>query len=199
MNYIKNINLILSFILVYALALIEAKKHPFSPLDLATVKKLNTFSISPNYEYMLYDVNKYDHDTSKKQQNIFIMNLKTNSTVQLTEENVDTSPFWFDDNTIGFISARSGTTQLWYSSLDFENLGLLSNETMVQLTDFPTSINNFIYNENANRLLFSAQSYINGTMVDDEAYVEHEDSPKTTGMVYDKLFIRHWDTFLKPS
>ncbi|ORX86783.1 hypothetical protein BCR32DRAFT_264806 [Anaeromyces robustus] len=194
-----NIKFILTFIFFYTLTFVKAEKHPFSPQDLINVKKIGSHSISPNSQYMLYDVNKYIQEKNKKQQNIFIINLKTQDTVQLTSDHTDLSPFWLNDNTIAFLSDRSGSIQLWYSPLDFENLGLLKNKTMVQLTEFSTDINNFIYNEKANRLLFSAQSFVNGTMVNDETYVEHEENQHTTGMVYDKLFIRHWDTFLRPA
>jgi len=194
-----NIKFILTFIFFYTLTFVKAKKHPFSPEDLINVKKIGSHSISPNSQYLLYDVNKYIQKDNKKQQNIFITNLKTQDTVQLTSDFTDISPFWLNDNTIAFLSNRSGSIQLWYTPIDLENLGLIKNTTMVQLTKFSTDINNFLYNEKSNRLLFSAQSFLNGTMVDDETYVEHEENQHTTGMVYDKLFIRHWDTFLRPA
>jgi acylaminoacyl-peptidase len=88
--------------------------------------------------------------------------------------------------------------QLWYVPLDLDNLGYLKNDTIVQLTHCTTNINNVVYNKKAKRLIFSAQALLDGTMVNDETYIEHEDNKFTTGMVYDNLFIRHWDTFLKP-
>jgi len=172
--------------------------HPFNPLDLVKVKRLNAVAVSPNSEYMVYDVNKYTPDNNRKEQNLFITNLKTNSTVQLTSDHADIAPFWLNDNTIAFLSNRSGKLQLWYTPLDFNHLELLKNETMVQLTHCSTNINNVVYNKNANRLIFSAQALLDGNMVNDDTYVEHEDNKYTSGMVYDNLFIRHWDTFLKP-
>jgi len=172
--------------------------HPFEPLDLVKVKRINAFSLSPNSEYIVYDVNKYIPEFNRKEQNLFITNLKTKNTVQLTSDHGDIAPFWLNDNTIAFLSNRSGKLQLWYSPIDFDNLGLLKNETMVQLTKCTTNINNVVYNRNANRLIFSAQALLDGTMVNDETYVEHEENKFTSGMVYDNLFIRHWDTFLKP-
>jgi acylaminoacyl-peptidase len=198
MTYKINIELILLFIFIYASNLVKSEMHPFSPLDLVKVKRINAHSISPNSQYMVFDANKYTPENNRKEQNLFITNLKTKSTVQLTSDHADISPFWLNDNTIAFISNRSGKLQLWYTPLDFENLGLLKNETMVQLTKCTTSINNVVYNKNANRLIFSAQAFLNGTMVNDDLYVEHEDNKYTSGMVYDNLFIRHWDTFLKP-
>ncbi|ORX51432.1 hypothetical protein BCR36DRAFT_582982 [Piromyces finnis] len=172
--------------------------HSFTPLDLVKVRRINTVSLSPNSEYIVYDINKYIPDTNKKEQNLYLTSLKTNSTFQLTSDHADLSPFWLNDNTIAFLSNRSGKIQLWYVPIDFNNLGFLKNETMVQLTHCTTSISNVVYNKKANRLIFSAQSLLDGTMVNDDTYVEHEDNKFTSGMVYDNLFIRHWDTFLKP-
>lgn len=134
MTYKINIELILLFIFIYASNLVKSEMHPFSPLDLVKVKRINAHSISPNSQYMVFDANKYTPENNRKEQNLFITNLKTKSTVQLTSDHADISPFWLNDNTIAFISNRSGKLQLWYTPLDFENLGLLKNETMVQLT-----------------------------------------------------------------
>ncbi|KAG4100505.1 hypothetical protein H8356DRAFT_1306480 [Neocallimastix lanati (nom. inval.)] len=199
MNYKKNLKLLLSFVFFSASITVEAKKHPFSSLDLATVKKINSHSLSPNSQYMVFDATNYSPDENKSELGLYITDLKTSSTTQLTSEHTDTSPFWLNENTIAFLSDRSGSLQLWYSSLDFDNLGLLKNTTMTQLTDLTTSINNVIYNQKAKRVLFSAQSFLNGTLVNDKTYVNQEDNKYTTGVVYDKLFIRHWDTFLRPS
>jgi len=198
MNYKINIELFLLFIFIYASNLVKAEMHPFTPLDLVKVRRINAVSLSPNSEYMVYDVNKYNPDNNKKEQNIYITNLKTNSTIPLTSDHADLSPFWLNDNTIAFLSNRSGKMQLWYVPLDLDNLGYLKNDTIVQLTHCTTNINNVVYNKKAKRLIFSAQALLDGTMVNDETYIEHEDNKFTTGMVYDNLFIRHWDTFLKP-
>jgi len=199
MNFKKNLKFFLTVVVLSATTAVRAEKHAFSPLDLVTVNKINSHSISPNYEYILYDVNKYNAKDNKKELGLYITNLKNNSTVQLTSKHSDFSPFWLNDSTIGFLSTRSGSSQLWYSILDFDNLGLIKESKLKQLTKLTTSINNIEYNQKAKRLLFSAQAYLNGTLVNDDTYVEQEDNKYTTGIVYDKLFIRHWDTFLKPS
>ncbi|KAL6611578.1 peptidase S9 prolyl oligopeptidase active site domain-containing protein [Neocallimastix sp. 'constans'] len=156
MNFKKNLKFFLTVVVLSATTAVRAEKHAFSPLDLVTFNRISSHSISPNYEYILYD-------------------------------------------TIGFLSTRSGSSQLWYSTLDFDNLDLIKENKLKQLTKLTTSINNIEYNQKAKRLLFSAQAYLNGTLVNDDTYVEQEDNKYTTGIVYDKLFIRHWDTFLKPS
>ena len=202
MNFKISIKFFLIFLFVYASNIVkgddDADMHAFSPLDLVNVKRINSVSLSPNSQFMVYDVNKYNVNSNKKEQNIYITNLKYNTTYKLTSDHADIAPFWLNDNTIAFLSNRSGKIQLWYSSLDLNNLRLLKNETIYQLTYCTTGINNVVYNKQANRIIFSAQALLDGTMVNDDTYVEHEDNRYTTGMVYDNLFIRHWDTFLKP-
>jgi len=199
MNFKKNLKFFLTVVVLSATTAVRAEKHAFSPLDLVTFNRISSHSISPNYEYILYDVSKYNAKDNKKELGLYITNLKNNSTVQLTSKHSDFSPFWLNDKTIGFLSTRSGSSQLWYSTLDFDNLDLIKENKLKQLTKLTTSINNIEYNQKAKRLLFSAQAYLNGTLVNDDTYVEQEDNKYTTGIVYDKLFIRHWDTFLKPS
>lgn len=201
MNIKTNIKFFLLFVFVYVLHIVKCDgldMHAFTPMDLVKVKRINSLSISPNSQFMVFDVNRYKPEVNKKEQNIFITNLKYNTTYKLTSDHVDVSPFWLNDDTIAFLSNRSGKLQLWYSSLDLNNLRLLKNDAIIQLTNYTTGINNVVYNKQANRIIFSAQALLDGTMVNDDTYVEHEDNKFTTGMVYDNLFIRHWDTFLKP-
>eukprot|EP00833_Pecoramyces_ruminatium_P009725 jgi/Orpsp1_1/1183757/evm.model.c7180000086611.1 len=178
----------------------SAGKHAFKPIDLVTVNKIPSVSVSPDSQFIVYDVNKYFPDTNKKENNLFISSIKSKKTYQLTNaDDKASTPFWLNNNTLAFFSSRSGSSQIWYTQVDLDNLGLIKNNTIHQLTKYPADINNFVYNSKAKRLVFSAQAYVkNGKMVDEDKYVPQDSNKYTSGLTFDSLFIRHWDTFKRP-
>jgi len=117
-------------------------------------------------------------------------------TQQLTApgQNRDSSPAMVasDSDSVFFLSSRNGgPTNVWVASLDH-----LQPE--YQLTSFPISIDNLIVTPSY--LVFTAEVWSDcGT--DFACSAERDawwEANPNSGIVFDKLFVRHWDTIVMP-
>lgn len=104
----------------------------------------------------------------------------------------DHSPkFSYDGEHVFFLSNRNGSSQIFVVPSDG------SDRDVVQLTNFPISITSFKVSKNF--IMFSADIYLSCDDFECTAQKNHEAAQNpNAGVVYDSLFIRHWDTYKTP-
>ncbi len=171
----------------------HAKPHPFDAEDLVNMVRLSAPSISPDDESVVYVVRSTDIEANKGRTDLWLTNIKSKKAVQLTKHLAsDHSPKWSSKGkTIYFISSRSESSQIW--SIDLNN-----NNTLKQVTDFPIDITSFKLSQDSKKILFSADVFPacnNLQCTADKLGLQN--SEKTTGLVYDKMFVRHWDHWIQ--
>ncbi len=104
---------------------------------------------------------------------------------------VDTSPLWLDNETIAFLSNRSGKMQVWALSIH--------GGEPEQLTDYPISVGNLQFNAACSYLVFSAGvdpsagDSATDSMSATAAREEATSKRKAQYHSYTKLYARHWD------
>ena len=101
----------------------------------------------------------------------------------------DGAPQWSPDGeTVYFLSSRSGSSQIWRKSV--------SGGRARQVSDYPVSVSTFRLSSGGDRIVFSSAVYPDCDTLEctadrlNEVEASHE-----TGMLYDSLFVRHWDRF----
>jgi dipeptidyl aminopeptidase/acylaminoacyl peptidase len=101
----------------------------------------------------------------------------------------DTDPRWTRDGAhILFLSTRSGSAQVW-------RLPLAGGEA-VQVTDLPVDVNNFALSPDDRRLALSLDVFTDcPDLACTKKRFEERSASKASGLRYDRLFVRHWDTW----
>jgi len=105
----------------------------------------------------------------------------------------DYNPVWLDHVTIAFLSNRSGSPQVWTMRID--------GGEPLQLSHYPLPVSNLQYNAVRGLMLFTAEVYptikegniLQLTQQKDQQ--QQAANSKTNYQVYDKLFVRRWDTW----
>jgi len=87
-----------------------------------------------------------------------------------------------DGRRIGFLSARSGSSQLWEINPD--------GTDPRQVTDLEGGIDNFRYSPAGTHVSFTRRVKLDQSTLD-----RHPDLPKADGRIIDELMYRHWDTW----
>jgi len=110
---------------------------------------------------------------------------------RLTPEgwNVNSPSFSSDGRTVYFLSAKSGSMQLY---------SIASNGgDPVRLTDIPGDIGSYKLSPDGKRLAFSTEAFVDcgSDLACSPKRMEERGKQKNSGVVFDRIFIRHWDAW----
>jgi dipeptidyl aminopeptidase/acylaminoacyl peptidase len=144
--------------------------------------RLGGAKVSPNGQKILYTVTYYDISENKSYRDIYTMSVdggEANNVTQSTgnESNATWRP---DGERIGFLSAASGSTQLWEMDPDGANLQ--------QVSDIEGGISGFNYSPDGTKIF-----YIKSVKLDESVHDLYPDLPKANARIETDLMYRHWD------
>ena len=172
----------------------DAATRGLQPKDLATLDRWSSPVLSPDGRLLVVAKREVDFDGNKAATSLWLENLVARDAappVRLTPEgwNVNSPVFSPDGGVVYFLSGKSGSSQLYSIPVD--------GGTPRQLTDFPVDVGGFQVSPDGQRIAFNAETFIDcgsdlactGKRLKAEA-----DSP-ATGVVYDRMFVRHWDAW----
>ncbi|KAK9765813.1 Dipeptidyl-peptidase 5 [Basidiobolus ranarum] len=181
----------LCYIALIAVPLVSAARN-FTPQDLVTLDRPGNAVPSPDGKWAVFSSSNYTIATNSNTRNLWLLNIANGNVNPLTApgKTGDSEPLWLDSATVGFVSSRTATSQLW--SIDVTK----ANAQPVQVTNFTVDIGNVKYNSHANLFVFSTGVYADGS-IEKAVQIDKLNAQRTdTGLVYDKLFVRHWDHFV---
>jgi dipeptidyl aminopeptidase/acylaminoacyl peptidase len=167
-------------------------KEPFTVNDLVRVKRITDLQASPDGRYVAYMLRETDMEANKGQNDIWLLDLteKNPQPRALTRDPAnDSSPRWAPDSrTIYFLSARSGTTQVW-------RLPVTGGEP-TRVSDWPLDVGALKVSPKGDRIAVSMEVLPDcADLKCTRDQLDAKEKNKATGQIFDKLFIRHWDTW----
>ena len=180
-------------IAVLALAAVQtpaqAEPRPFAAIDLVTMNRLSEPQPSPDGSGIVYALRTMDLEEGGGRDLWWIGADGSDARRLTTHDASEWSPRWSQDGKhLYFLSSRSGSAQVW-------RLPMAGGEA-VQVTDLPLSVGLFVLSPDDSQLAVSLEVFVDCEDLD--CTVERlaaRDEAKTTGQVYDQLFVRHWDTW----
>ncbi len=168
----------------------DAQTHPFSVHDMLAMERVSSPAASPDGSTLAFSVRTTDLEANRGRSDLWTVNLDGSNLRQLTTnpEN-DTSPLWSPDGKwIYFLSSRSGKSQVW-------RIATHGGEAE-PVTDEPLDVGNLKLSPDGKTVAYTMEVFVDCPDVDCtvKKLKEIEDRPYT-GRVYDRLFVRHWDTW----
>ncbi len=167
-----------------------AESHPFNAQDLVTMKRLSDPQASPDGKSIAFVLRETDLDANKGRTDLWMVGLDGSEPRRLTTHKAsDWNPrFAPDGKSLFFLSTRSGSPQVW-------RLPLAGGESQ-QMTDLPLGVGNLLVSPDGKHIAFSIDVFVDckDLKCTAERLDETAEAP-TSGRVYDRLFIRHWDTW----
>jgi dipeptidyl aminopeptidase/acylaminoacyl peptidase len=168
-----------------------AQSTAFTPDDLVRLKRVTDPQVSPDGHYVAYVVTEADVEADKRRSDLWLIDLtaKDPAPRRLTQNPAnDNSPRWSADSKfIYFLSTRSGTSQVW-------RLQLGGGEA-TQVTDYPRDVGTLAVAPAGGRIAVSMEVLANCDVKCTKEKMDAKEKSRTSGRVYDQLFIRHWDTW----
>ena len=168
----------------------EGQTHPFSVHDMLAMDRISDLQVSPDGRQIVFVVRKTDLEANRGRTDLWLVNADGKGLRQLTShpEN-DANPRWSPDGKmIWFVSSRSGSSQVWRITPD-------GGEAR-QVTDLALDVANLVVSPDGHHMAFTVEVFPDCNSIQQtKARLDELASRKASGRVYDRLFVRHWDTW----
>lgn len=178
--------------LVTAPAVSEAR--PMTATDLATLERLGSPTLSPDGRWAVYQLRQTDLENNRGRIDLWLLDLHRADAppvmIASTQEHNEHSPsFAPDGRWLFYLSNESGSDQLWRVALP--------GGAPERVTDLAAGIGGFKLAPNGQSIAIWGERDVacldfNCAKLSDPA------EGQGSGRVYDRLFVRHWDTWLVP-
>jgi dipeptidyl aminopeptidase/acylaminoacyl peptidase len=169
-----------------------AAPRGFTVEDMVNMERVGSPVLSPDATRVVYTVRSTDMGKNRGHTELYMLDLRNPKAVpqRLTKSDASNSdPEWSPaGDAIYFLSARSGSSQVY-------RLPVAGGEP-VKVTDLPLDVDNFRLSPQGDRLAFSLAVFRDcADLACTTKRVEAKSKEKASGRVYDRLFVRHWDTW----
>ena len=166
-----------------------ADTHPFSVQDMLAMDRISDPRVSPDGASVAFTVRVTDLDANRGRNDLWLAPTGGGAARRLTShEASDTQPRWAPDGkNLYFLTARTGTSQVF-------RLGLEGGEPQA-VTRAPLDVDALEVAPGGKHLVFALAVFPGKSPQDTAAALAESSKKKSSGRLYDRLFVRHWDTW----
>jgi dipeptidyl aminopeptidase/acylaminoacyl peptidase len=185
---LRVLGLVLAFGLLATVST-SAATHPFSVHDMLAMDRISDPRVSPDGKLVAFTVRITDLEANKGRNDIYLAAVDGSSVRRLTTSDAnDTMARWCAQGKhLFFVSTRSGSAQVW-------RIPMAGGEAE-QVTRLPFDVDALEVVPTGGVLVLSMPVFPGKTPEETKAALEAKEKSKATGMLFDRLFVRHWDTW----
>ena len=171
-------------------AVAATESHAFSVRDMLAMDRISDPQPSPDGRQVVFVVRSTDLEANKGRNDLYLVGSDGSGLKRLTShEAADTSPRWTPDGkSILFLSTRSGSSQIWRIAPD-------GGEAQ-KVTDLALDVGSFALSRDGSRIALSLEVFPDCDGVEcTKKRLDEIAGRKASGRIYERLFVRHWDTW----
>jgi dipeptidyl aminopeptidase/acylaminoacyl peptidase len=172
------------FILFIAFAFEINAQQRLTPELMWKFGRVSDAKLSPDGKTVLYGITYYDLVENTGNRDLYTVSVDGGNAVKITDtKSSEYNAIWRPDGKkIAFLSAESGSMQIWEMNTDGSGKNQISN--------FEGGINGFSYSPDIKNILFFSD-----VKLDTTANELYPDLPKANVRIIDNLMYRHWNTW----
>jgi dipeptidyl aminopeptidase/acylaminoacyl peptidase len=167
-------------------------KKPLVVRDMVVLDRVSEPALSRDGSMVVYSVGVTDYAANKRTTSLWIEDLKAHAAAprRLLAEGMTGSSGSFspDGKSVYFVSSKSGSDQVWRQPV--------AGGAAVQVTNYALDVGSYKLSPDGKSLALSLEVFPD--CKDLACTKQHHDATaanKASGKIFDKLFIRHWDTW----
>lgn len=160
------------------------KTDRMTPEVLWMFGRISGETVSPDKKCVLYGVTRYSVEDDKGYKDLYVYNIGNGKTYRITDtaENEGSATWRPDGEKIGYLSKKSGQTQLWEMNPD--------GTGKKQITFIEGGISDFKYSPDGLKVVLSKTVKLDKSVND-----LYPDLPKANARIETDLMYRHWDSW----
>jgi dipeptidyl aminopeptidase/acylaminoacyl peptidase len=173
---------------------VDAASRGLEARDLATLDRFGAPTLSKDGRYLVFTKRVVDFAANKASTSLWIEDLRARDAAppkRLTPDgwNVNSPAFSPDGKTVYFLSAKSGSQQLYA-------MPAIGGEPKA-LTELPLDIGAYKLSPDGKRVAVSLETFADckSDLACTKKKLDDTAARKSSGVLYDKIFVRHWDTW----
>jgi len=168
------------------------KARVFTAKDMASLDRLSDPRVSPDGRHVLYAVRTLDYPANKASMSLWVADLKTKMAprrLKISDGGASSGRWSADGKSIYFTSGRAGgTDQVFRTDV--------AGETATQVTKAPFDVLAYKVAPDGKTIVVAQAVFPDcADFACTEAKLAAKSATKATGVVFDRLFVRHWDTW----
>lgn len=174
-------------VLTLIITLLAQAQHPLGIEEMLHLKRVGAPAVSADGNAICYVVETVSIENNKGSKDLFLQSIgkQKSEPIQLTNTpdiNENSPCFNNKGSHIYFISAESGSPQVWVMDINTKSIS--------QVTNFENGVGSFLISKDENYLYFTADVRMEKSV--NEIY---PDAPKSEARIIDDLMYRHWDSW----
>ncbi len=164
--------------------------HPFSVDDILAMARISDAQVSPNGEWIVFVLRKTDLEADRGRTDLWLVGIDGTNLRRLTSHpESDSNPRWSPDGkSVWFISNRTDSSQVWRIRID--------GGEAEQVSEQPLDVGNLVVSPDGKNIAFTMEVFPDcKTAESSKNKLDEIEAKKASGQIYDRIFIRHWDTW----
>jgi len=164
--------------------------HPFSIHDMLAMQKISDAQISPDEKLIVFTLRTTDLAANRGRTDLWIVGVDGTGLRRLTSHPAsDFNPRWSSSGKmVLFISTRSGSSQIWRIRV--------GGGEAEQFTKLPLNVGNLVVSPSGKHIAFTMEVFPECRQIEcTKNKLDETAKKKSSGKIFDKIFIRHWDTW----
>ncbi len=168
----------------------SAQQQPFDVHDLVAMQRIADPQPSPDGSRVAFTVTRMDLEANKGRRDIWVAATDGSGARRVIADPAnDWSARWDGNRAFYFLSSRSGSIQVWRYRQDMDS--------QQQVTDLPLDVEALEVGPGGTALYVGIAVFpdCEDAIPCTRNELDAISNRKTSGMIYDKIFVRHWDTW----
>ena len=164
--------------------------HPFSVDDMLAMQRISDHQVSPDGRRIVFTLRTTDLEENAGRTDLWLVQADGSGLRRLTAHSAgDHNPRWTPDGReVLFLSSRSGSSQVWRIAVD--------GGEAAQVTRLPLDAANLILSPDGKQIAFTVEVFPDcRSLQQTKQRLDRQAERKSTGRIYDSVFVRHWDTW----
>jgi dipeptidyl aminopeptidase/acylaminoacyl peptidase len=172
--------------------------HAFNVRDLVMMDRVSDPQLSPDGRHVAFGVRSTDYAANKGVNAVYVLDLSASGGTPVKVVDRGSSARWSaNGHSLYFVAPAKGVAQLWRVDLgDKAGLKLAKPAVAVQVSHAGLDLGSYKLSPDGKRVLLAYEVFTDcATLACTRQRVDARAKDKASGTLYNKLFVRHWDTW----